>query len=280
MSFLVRTARVEDVPGIVAWTSDTFDWGDYVPERLPGWLADPNSHVVVCVDHNDTPIAISHTTMVSPTEAWLEGARVHPEHRRSGLGSAMNQEGTRWARERGARIARLATESSNEPARHQVENLGYRVRSAWTVSWLELPAPRLDDHLRLKASPSADIESAWMSWSVGDLAGSGKELISHGWRWRTARPQDLIAAAGRGEFFQCPAGWVILEQPETSALRAGWLATTPDDAPLIVSAILDLATERDVSSLTLFVPSVPWMDETLIRAGGSSVETLIYSMTL
>jgi len=282
MTFQVRPARQEDIPTIVSWTTNTFEWGDYIPERLPGWLEDPDSLVVVCVDEDDRPVAVSHTTMLSPVEAWLEGARVHPEHRRSGMGSAMNQAGTIWARERGARVARLATEKTNTAARGQVEAIGYRHISTWAVATLQ-PGPHraeIDDDRRLRASHKADVDSAWMSWSVGDLAGAGKELISHGWRWRNTRYEDLLEAAANLQLLQCPSGWLILEQPGEDVIRTGWSTTTPDEGPLFAEALLDLAAGRGAESIRVFVPSVPWMVETLTRAGGTPRETYIYALSL
>ena len=138
MAFELRPARLEDVPGIVEWTTDTFDWGDYVPERISTWISDPNSQVLVAVGEADTPLAVAHVVMLSPTEGWLEAARVHPDHRRSGLGSALNHAGVDWARSLGARVVRLATEADNAAARSQVEALGYRQTSSWVYSWIEV----------------------------------------------------------------------------------------------------------------------------------------------
>lgn len=282
MAFQVRAARPEDVPAIVEWTTDTFDWGDYVPERLPGWLENPESYVVVAVDDEDRPIGVAHTVMLSPVEAWLEGARVHPDHKRSGMGSAMNQAGTAWARDRGARVARLATEAANTAARGQVEAIGYRHVSTWAVGTLtpQPGSPLLDDERRLRPSHQADVDSAWMSWSLGDLAAAGKELLSLGWRWRHARPEDLLIAADHLQLLQCPSGWMLFDRPQPEKLRTGWLTTTQEDAPLFFEAVVDLVAQRGADSIRVFAPSVPWLVESIARAGGTPKEALIYSLSL
>ena len=46
----VRLARPDDHSAIAAFTQDTFDWGDYVADAFPRWLADENSAVLVAVD--------------------------------------------------------------------------------------------------------------------------------------------------------------------------------------------------------------------------------------
>ena len=50
MTFTVRLARPEDVPSIIPWTTDTFEWGDYVADALPHWLASDNGAVMVAAD--------------------------------------------------------------------------------------------------------------------------------------------------------------------------------------------------------------------------------------
>lgn len=63
----IRKARHTDVESIVPWTSNTFSWGDYIPDRLPIWLDDPDSVVLVSVDGADTPVALCHVAMLSST---------------------------------------------------------------------------------------------------------------------------------------------------------------------------------------------------------------------
>lgn len=281
MSFTVRPARADDVPFISSWTTATFEWGDYVPERLPGWLESPDSNVVVCCDDSDLPIAVSHALMLSPMEAWLEGARVHPDYRRSGMGRAMNQAGRTWAKQQGAKVARLATEATNEAARRQVEAIGYRHTVSWGYAELNASNHRLlDGNRELKPAPSADVDPAWMSWLAGDLSIAGRELISEGWRWRRAKPTDLSDAVRRGDFLQSPYGWVVVSQPAADWLRCGWLSTTTGEGPVLLDGLRDLARDRGVREIDVFVPWIPWITEALTRAGASPKEVCIYTFPL
>lgn len=279
MSAAVRTARLDDIPGIVEWTADTFDWGDYVPDRIEGWITERESEVMVCVDGSDRPVAVAHAVMLSPTEGWLEAARVHPDHRRSGFGTALNHAGVRWAANRGARVVRLATEARNHPARSQVEALGYRATSSWLYAWIEVPPDyRSLDEVRLRPAPGSDVDAAWMFWSASDLAHGGRGFLARGWQWRKAQPRDLTEASAAGQFFQNPAGWVIADQPEEDVVRTGWLATTKGDAPRLIDGLVGLAADRDAAGLSIKVPNIPWASEALVRAGGDGEEILVYSL--
>lgn len=278
MSTSIRPATHEDVGGIVEWTTDTFKWGDYVPDRISGWIDDPDSEVMVCVDSSDIPVAVAHAVMLSPTEGWLEAARVHPDHRRSGLGSALNSAGVAWIRQRGGRVVRLATEADNKAARAQVETLGYRQISRWLFASMAIdhhtrPAP----DLRLRPAPGSDVDPAWMFWSTSELAMEGRGFIANGWQWRRATPADLAIAATDGEFFQSASGWTIADSPDEDTTRTKWLATTREEAPGLFEGLIDLAARRGSSDLTIKLPNIPWAREAMARVGGAPAEILIYS---
>ncbi|MFO7298964.1 MAG: GNAT family N-acetyltransferase [Actinomycetes bacterium] len=276
----VRPATIEDVPRIAPWTRDTFDWGDYVADRIPVWLEEPESHTLVCAE-GDEVIGLVNVVMLSPTEAWLEGARVHPEHRRRGIGSLMNQTGLDWAKEQGARVARLATEEGNAPARRQVESMGYRMVSTWAYAELNpLQRKPIAGASRLQPAPSADIDAAWMSWLSGDLSRAGREMTAIGWRWRTATPDDLREAVREQRFWQSPAGWVILGHTERTVAASGWLATTPYAAPDLLEDMAATGRETGLETIALRVPWTPWMVEALTRAGAEPEPVCIYAIGL
>lgn len=281
MAFTVRIARPEDVASIIPWTTDTFEWGDYVPDRLMDWIESDDSEVIVCMDQAGSPVAVAHALMLSGTEGWLEAARVHPDHKRSGMGSAMNHAGVEWARERGARVVRLATETDNVAAMRQVEALGYRVTSRWVYAGFEAGTPPvIDDELRLRPAHPSDVDPAWMFWGASDLAHDGRELLALGWRWRKAKPDDLTAAADAKTLFQSPSGWVIADAPRDEYMRVIWLATTPGEAPRLIDSLISLTASRGLPELAVKTPDVPWMTESLKRAGGNLSEILVYALAV
>lgn len=275
MSYEIRQARADDVASVTPWTTDTFTWGDYVPERMPRWLIDTDSAVFVSVDESDTPVALAHVVMLSATEGWIEAARVHPDHRRKGLGTDLNNAGVDWARERGGRVMRLATEADNDAARTQVAGLGYRLVATWVYSSFEVdPAHRAADQYRLRPAPGSDAEAAWLFWAASDLAREGRELIANHWQWRTARPADVVSG---GELLQSPAGWVSLTQPEDDWITTRWFATTPDGLLALFDGLFDLAASRSVPELDVKLPNLGWTAEAMTRFGGNPREVLIYS---
>jgi ribosomal protein S18 acetylase RimI-like enzyme len=275
MTHTIRPARTEDVALITPWTSDTFSWGDYIPQRLPRWIEDEESAVLVAAGDTDEPIALAHVAMLSATEAWIEGARVHPDHRRKGLGKMLNHAGVDWARERGGRVMRLATETENTPARRQVAALGYREVSPWLHTTLAVdPRHRAPDQFRLRPAPGSDADAAWLFWVASDLAREGRELMANGWQWRTAHPADVV---GAGELLQSAAGWVSVAQPEDDWLVTQWMATTPEDLIPLLDGLLDLAAERDLNEVDIKLPDLGWTDEGIRRVGGEVHHMIVHA---
>jgi GNAT superfamily N-acetyltransferase len=275
MGYKTRPGRHDDVAAVTSWTADTFAWGDYIPERLPRWLDDPESVVLVSADDEDRPVALAHVAMLSATEGWIEGARVHPEHRRMGLGTELNHAGVAWARERGGRVMRLVTEEGNTAARNQVAALDYREVSPWVYAEFDVePGHRAPEQFRLRPAPGSDADAAWLFWAASDLARHGREMIAVGWQWRTARPRDVTAS---GELLQSAAGWITVAQTDPKRISARWMATTPDDLLPLLDGLLDLAAERQVDELDIKLPDLGWTDEGIRRAGGRIDRMIIHS---
>lgn len=269
----IRPARSADREAVAAFTTDTFPWGDYVSDAFSYWLADEAGALVVAADRDDRPIGLARVEMLGAEEGWLAAARVHPDHRRQGVGKALNDWGVAWAAARGALVVRLLVENWNEPARRQVEGLGYRpvaktLHAARSIS-SEAPQPatngarRVPGPERLDLAPSAEAEPAFMAWSSGDLAREAHGMLASAeWRWRRARSGDIAAAARRRALWQCPSGWVIAEI-DGEELEVTWLACMPDDADRLVRAVVDLAYERRAAHVGIFCPDVPWLTTTL-----------------
>lgn len=270
----VRPARSDDFDSIVAWTTDTFSWGDYVPRRFHTWLEDPESELIVCVDETDSPIALANVVMLSSLEGWMEAARVHPDHRREGLGSALNQAGVNWAREQGARVVRLATETTNTAAMSQVETLEYRAVSEWVYGQFDVdPTARCDDQFRMKPANTSDAEAAWMAWSASELAHDGREFLADGWRWRKARPEDALGAAAEGQMVRSAAGWVTFVELD-ERIETRWISTNPGDLIPLIEGLLEMAAARGIESVSVKLPSVAWTTEALKRTGAEEPTTL------
>lgn len=282
----LRLARLSDAPAIAAFTSDTFSWGDYVADEFPSWLHEPEMGVVVATDGSDRPIAVARVRMLSRKEGWLSAARVHPDHRRKGLGSALNNWCVEWIAGRGGAVARLQIETWNEAAHNQVLGLGYRpVMGAVNAERPVGTDPMHPDtnggrrtrgEERLDRAPQAEADLAYIAWSTSDLARASRGMFPVDlWAWRQMTEHDV---SGTPIWF-CPAGWVMADR-EDDQMIVRWPVTTLDDAPLLIKAITDLAHEKGIQRLHMAGPDVPWLTSALETHAFECHPSRIYAKTL
>ncbi len=280
---------MEDRAAIGAFTRETFAWGDYVAGAYKDWLADPNGFVLVGADETDQAVAVGKVTMLSATEAWGSGARVHPEWRRKGISSRLSEDLWEWALHRGAQVLRLVVEDWNEPARRQVEATGLRPVSRWLLAERAVgdasPVPegnggrRTPAPERLHTVPSSEAEPSFLSWASGPLAQAGRGLFPTGWSFRRLTVDDLVDAARNDALWEGPAGWVMARLQD-GALRAEWIETGPADAYRMARALTDSAVDGGAERLLAWVPDVDWMARALRRAGCELSPMTIYAKGL
>lgn len=108
----IRLARSEDREAVLAFSSHTWDWGDYIEYVWDEWLHDPQGMLFVATSDGQ-PVGVAHIRMLNKTEAWLEGMRVAPAFRRQGIAMALFEAQLLEAMRRGAKTVRSITESTN-----------------------------------------------------------------------------------------------------------------------------------------------------------------------
>lgn len=275
MNPTIRPARASDFEAIAAFTTDTFEWGDYIVDALPEWLADPDGRVMVAVDDDDVAVALGRGHMLSPTELWLQGARVSDAWRRQGLASDIGLALVEWGKGRGAQVARLITESWNTPAQRQVEKTGFARRGSWVVGSREIGdtgrpistngGQRAKARRKLELAHSSEAVPAWVSWRSGPLVGPSRGLYSRQWKWAQLSAGHLESAGRRGGLWSSQAGWALVDREE-DRLAVGWLDCGPDDATDMIRSLVDLAFDTRAERLRVTVPEVDWLVAALKRS--------------
>jgi GNAT superfamily N-acetyltransferase len=284
----IRPATAADAAGIAAWTQDTFRWGDYIPDQIAALIEEPQTAVFVAVDE-DSIVGTVNCRMVGPDEAWAGGMRVHPDHRRRGIGTGLSEKAWDWARNEGATVVRLAVEEDNGPARAQVEAMGFRIVSQWLYGaraiGADSPVPegnggqRVAPAERIGTAHSAEAEPAYLSWSTGELGRAGRGLLASRWTWRRLAAEHIAEAAKRGDLYEGRPGWAIAEVAD-GTLEVEWFETAPDDARAMVLALVDLASEAGVAEIHVMVPAVEWLSAELERFGFELDPVGVYALPL
>lgn len=283
---VIRQAVPADKRAITAFTSDTFDWGDYVPDAFDDWVGEDG---FVVAELDGRVIALVRGVLLSPQEAWFQGARVHPEFRRQGVGQRLNSHLRQWARDRGAVVARLLVEARNVSARGQVEASGMRavaefVRAHRAVGDASpLPAGnggrRVGALEKLRRSHSSEAESAFMAWSTSELARAGRGLFGVSWRFRRLQVDDLVTAAVHGALWSARSGWVMGALSD-ELFEVGWLSTGPDDAEDLMRAITDVAVDEGAERVHALLPGSEWLVRAARRANYATETEILYAVEL
>jgi GNAT superfamily N-acetyltransferase len=111
----VRRAREEDREAVLAFCSQTWEWGDYIVYVWDEWLHAENGALFVAT-LDGRPVGVANLRMLNASEAWLEGMRVDPAHRQHGVANALFEAQVAEALRRHTVTARLITESTNTAA--------------------------------------------------------------------------------------------------------------------------------------------------------------------
>lgn len=116
----VRRAREDDREAVLAFCTQTWDWGDYIADVWDDWLHDEQCALFVAT-LDEQPVGVANLRMLNATEAWLEGMRVDPAHRQQGIANALFEAQISEALRRNALTARLITESTNAASIRLIE---------------------------------------------------------------------------------------------------------------------------------------------------------------
>jgi len=82
----IRQITSADRREILAFTEKTFEWGDYISDVFDDWLKEG---LFLAAEMDGEVVGIMHASYLDDGSAWFEGGRIHPEHRRQGIATAL-----------------------------------------------------------------------------------------------------------------------------------------------------------------------------------------------
>jgi GNAT superfamily N-acetyltransferase len=188
MDLVIRRARRSDKKDVLAAVRTLWGGNDRIPDVFDMWATHRTGPFFVA-ESAGRVVGMGKLTVVSATEAWLEGGRVAPRWRRKGIATALIAHRIAYARERGFRVLRFSTASDNTPIHRAAKTFGF-ARVAVLVRY-EGPANPGSPPLRATRTQTAAVLRR-----VGALVQRG-----HGWEWREITTRDVNAAIARGRVF-------------------------------------------------------------------------------
>jgi GNAT superfamily N-acetyltransferase len=188
MDLVIRRARRSDKREVLAAVRTIWGGQDRVPDVFDSWVTHRTGPFFVA-ESGGRVVGLGKLTVVSPTEAWLEGGRVAPRWRRKGIATALIAHRIAYARERGFGVLRFSTASDNTPVHRAAKRFGFtRVRR---LSRRAAPA---------KPGPSPARATRAEAWAVLRRV-SPLVQLGHGWEWREITARDVRSAIVRSRVF-------------------------------------------------------------------------------
>jgi RimJ/RimL family protein N-acetyltransferase len=184
----VRKARPTDREAVFNFCKKTWSWGDYIPKVWDKWLKEKNGKVFIATV-NEVPVGISHLSIDKPHEVWLSGARTDPNYRQMGVATAITKECLEYAKQRGAKVARLATESNNLAARSVVQKLGFKP----TAEFVEMATENIKEekNVNSKWAEKTETETIWTYLKTSKTYRRSAGLYTVLFHWFSLEKHDL-----------------------------------------------------------------------------------------
>jgi len=184
----VRKARASDREAVFKFCMKTWSWGDYIPKVWDEWLREKNGRVFVATIEG-VPVGISHLNVDRPHEAWLSGARTDPNYRRMGVATTITKKCLDYAKRKGAKVARLTTESDNTAAQTVISKLGFKP----TAEFAEMATKKIakETSKNSKWAEKTDTNNVWDYLQTSETYRKASGLYTVLFHWFSLKKQDL-----------------------------------------------------------------------------------------
>lgn len=272
---LFREADHSDVDEIVAFTTDTFEWGDYVPEMISEWIDDPSGVVMVATDESGI-VGLARVVLLTETEAWSHAARVRQDRRGEGIAGDLADVLLDWTRKRGVRVTRLLIEDDNESSIRHIQKKGFRrvatVIRARRAIGDATPNPEGNGGRRAASAAAAqpvnaaDAAMLAAGWPLSQCGRPLRGLLAEGWRFHTLTASDLTEAASGGGLWHVGSSWAVTRQFGTE-FDVSLLDTDPSEAFDTIRSLIDLANGRGAEDFWMWLADIDWLVQAARRAG-------------
>jgi RimJ/RimL family protein N-acetyltransferase len=184
----VRKARGSDREAVFKFCEKTWSWGDYIPEVWDKWLKEKSGRVFIATT-DEVPVGITHLSIDKPHEVWLSGARTDPNYRRMGIATAITKKCLDYAKRKGAKVARLTTESDNTASQAVIKKLGFKP----TAEFVEMTTEKIarETSKNSKWAEKIDTNAIWDYLQTSETRRKAVGLYTVIFHWFSLEKEDL-----------------------------------------------------------------------------------------
>ncbi len=267
-SLAIRPARTEDRAAVLAFTTATWSWGDYLAEVWDGWLAEEQG-VLAVGEADGRVVGVDKLTFLSPTEAFFQGLRIDPAVRGRGYAQAFQNYMLAEAARQGARVVRLITAHDNSAIHHMAERDGL-VRGPDLLPWRATALDATPDPPAMLLTPGPSAAAAWADLPTGPLWSLLGGRVVHHWQVQAWTADLWTAWVAAGAVWSTSDGLIVLAPPRPGSTGRflAWLhpaADQPAALPALAQAARRLVPPN--TPLQALLPPDPALTAALTAAG-------------
>jgi GNAT superfamily N-acetyltransferase len=250
----IRPATRGDKAAVSELCALIWDGEDYVPEVFDEWVADPAGEFTLAFDGPQL-VALGKLTGDGPDEWWLEGLRVHPDHRGRGLARLLHEHAVQLADRVGSGVLRFATAGSNAAVHALARRTAFELVSRHFVARAGV-APGYSDPVFVPAA--AEELAALRSWlAQSECFAAAGGLMEDNWAWCALLPR-LESLLGAGRLFwwrdgdTSRAGLVVInnhDDEDEARLWVNFAGATPGRLPRLWRDLRQFGAARGAQTL-------------------------------
>ena len=184
----IRPTQQNDKEAVFKFCEHTFDWGDYIPNVWDRWLREKQTQLFTAT-LDDKPVGIMRVAIQKPGEAWLQAARTDPKYRRRGIATALTNACLKWAKNKGAKTARLSTDSDNYAAQRALEKLSFTQISDFLI--MKCKKLQVEKTQNSRWAEKSDTEKIWKFLINSEVFTKSAGLYTILFTWTPLDKKDL-----------------------------------------------------------------------------------------
>jgi N-acetylglutamate synthase-like GNAT family acetyltransferase len=209
----IRPLRESDRDDILEIAKHTWDGHDYLPYSFDAWLKDKNSHTAA-IEQKGHVIALANLRVIeNGRTGWMEGLRVHPDHRGKGFANTLTNHVVQTAIDLRLERIRYTSATVNVESLHLGEKVGMERKFDLAVSWHADPG---EIAWRSSTDPIKEVVSTQLHHNLIDSGLLPYNIIICDWKALDATPEALDKIGQTARF------WVQMENDEIKSFSLGF----------------------------------------------------------
>jgi len=214
MSEKIRKVTESDREDILEISRHIWEGHDYLPSVIEEWLKD--SHSYTCgIEVEDQFVALANLRVIEGGRTgWMEGLRVHPDHRGKGYANALTEYLIEKAVELGVQRLRYTTSNENEASLRLAEKYGFKSILEMGVFWHPNPktVPSTKSCLHVRKSNSNEVYA--MLQRKPDIIPNN--VLIYDWKALDVTPEALEVIGESHEYY------ITMKKAEVDSLSYGY----------------------------------------------------------